>query len=139
MEYDDKVYLSALTKQVSHGPLEQQRELPDIGYLDMFGHDRRFDVIVSNLAPCFSLTGAIHKKSVFTKRLLVSRQGCVIPLKHLRLHQKQKAKLSLSGIPLGFLCKLTLLSFVFNQCTKMFFSPQVALKNFQVFFANCLN
>jgi len=41
MEYDDKVYLMALTKQVSHGPLNQQSSLPEIGYLDMFGHDRR--------------------------------------------------------------------------------------------------
>ncbi|XP_076816028.1 Golgi resident protein GCP60-like [Clavelina lepadiformis] len=41
MPYDDKVYLSALTKQVSHGPLAQQHDLPDIGFLDMFGHDRR--------------------------------------------------------------------------------------------------
>nr|CAB3219678.1 Golgi resident protein GCP60 [Phallusia mammillata] len=41
MEYDDKVQLMSLTKQVSHGPLNQQNTLPDIGYLDMFGHDRR--------------------------------------------------------------------------------------------------
>nr|XP_002130733.2 Golgi resident protein GCP60 [Ciona intestinalis] len=41
IEYDNKVLLMALTKQVSHGPMNQQSSLPDIGYLDMFGHDRR--------------------------------------------------------------------------------------------------
>uniref|UniRef100_H2ZCX0 ACB domain-containing protein n=1 Tax=Ciona savignyi TaxID=51511 RepID=H2ZCX0_CIOSA len=41
IEYDNKVMLMALTKQVSHGPMNQQNNLPEIGYLDMFGHDRR--------------------------------------------------------------------------------------------------
>lgn len=41
MSYEDKVYFAALTKQVTLGPFAQQTQLPEVGYLDMFGNDRR--------------------------------------------------------------------------------------------------
>jgi len=41
IEYEDKVYLAALTKQVSSGPYANQKNLPEVGYLDVFGRDRR--------------------------------------------------------------------------------------------------
>ncbi|XP_039267273.1 Golgi resident protein GCP60-like [Styela clava] len=41
MSYEDKVYLAALTKQATLGPFAQQTQLPEVGYLDMFGNDRR--------------------------------------------------------------------------------------------------
>jgi len=41
LTYDDKVYLAALTKQVSCGPYNDQNNLPEVGYLDLFGRDRR--------------------------------------------------------------------------------------------------
>ena len=33
--------LAALTKQVSYGPLEKCKRLPEIGYFDWFGNDRQ--------------------------------------------------------------------------------------------------
>ena len=33
--------LAALTKQVSYGPLDKCKRLPEIGYFDWFGNDRQ--------------------------------------------------------------------------------------------------
>jgi len=41
LAYDDKVMLAALTKQVSYGPLDKCKRLPEIGYFDWFGNDRQ--------------------------------------------------------------------------------------------------
>jgi len=41
LTYNDKVFLAALTKQVSCGPYNDQSNLPEVGYLDLFGRDRR--------------------------------------------------------------------------------------------------
>jgi acyl-CoA-binding protein len=41
LAYNDKVLIAALTKQVTYGPLEKCKKIPEIGYFDWFGNDRQ--------------------------------------------------------------------------------------------------
>ena len=45
LTYEDKIQLVALWKQVSNGRYSESK-MPDIGYFDVIGNDRRFFILL---------------------------------------------------------------------------------------------